>query len=719
MIRHCLTRAFAWTALTLAVLAAGRPAGAVESRVWRTAGREAFLAADFESLSVSSEGGVTLAPALEHVEGIEAAYVWSLLAGPGGVVIAGTGNGGILYRASGLQGSRLHDSVTLQIESLAMGPGGIVYAGTAPDATILAVGPDGAARIFADLPDHHVWGLDVDGDGTVWAATGEGAHFYAIGQDGSPRLVFTAPAGHLTAMARKGDGFVLGAEADGLVYEVKRDGRARVLLDASEVEVRGLAVATDGTVYAGVNRDLGETLGGGPAGGNGEPGRGKEGKEARPGPVVYRIRPDGASEPIWNCPDATIQCFRLAPDNSLLVGTGGETGGLYRIDPATREWRLLSRPGTPQVLSVAVSDGELFLGTGAPGFVFRGRLAGSPGGLMISTVNDAHQPSDWGVIRWDGVAVDHVRFRTRSGNTGEPDATWSDWSAPLTDPAGSPITSPPARFIQWEATFTAGTPAPELREVTVAWAEKNLGPLVSRVTVSEPGEPLGRGGENGGPQPVVQTLAGNVRAEFSVSTQASRQPAGNDESAWARRYRTVRWDATDPNEDRLTYRLERRAGGDEVWRLIEKDLREPLYVWDTSSVPDGDYWLRVTASDELANSPGEELSAGRTTDRVRVDNTPPRVEGLAASAGPGGTIMLQARLIDDLGPLQQADVSFDGRNWRPLLPVDRVFDERVEEASVTLAPPPVDLESREIHLRVFDGAGNIGVARVPRPGSGQ
>ena len=44
-----------------------------------------------------------------------------------------------------------------------------------------------------------------------------------------------------------------------------------------------------------------------------------------------------------------------------------------------------------------------------------------------------------------------IAFRTRSGNSARPDRTWSDWSDPLSDSAGSRIASPNARYIQWKA----------------------------------------------------------------------------------------------------------------------------------------------------------------------------------------------------------------------------------------------------------------------------
>ncbi|MDP2928607.1 MAG: hypothetical protein Q8O01_00905, partial [Candidatus Omnitrophota bacterium] len=47
-----------------------------------------------------------------------------------------------------------------------------------------------------------------------------------------------------------------------------------------------------------------------------------------------------------------------------------------------------------------------------------------------------------------------VTFKTRTGNTATPDGAWSDWSDNMTDPFGSQMTSPIAKYIQYKVTLT-------------------------------------------------------------------------------------------------------------------------------------------------------------------------------------------------------------------------------------------------------------------------
>ena len=78
-----------------------------------------------------------------------------------------------------------------------------------------------------------------------------------------------------------------------------------------------------------------------------------------------------------------------------------------------------------------------------------------------------------------------LAFFTRTGNSMRPDQTWSDWSPPLTEAAGSRIPSPNARYIQWKAEFSgASGSSPVLDSVTVAYLPQNTPPLVRNITVS-------------------------------------------------------------------------------------------------------------------------------------------------------------------------------------------------------------------------------------------
>ena len=70
------------------------------------------------------------------------------------------------------------------------------------------------------------------------------------------------------------------------------------------------------------------------------------------------------------------------------------------------------------------------------------------------------------------------------------------------------------------------------------------------------------------------------------------------------RYRTITWEASDPNDDELMYSLYFRNGSKSEWILLKDKLKEATFDWDTRSVADGRYEVKVVASDELAKAVG-------------------------------------------------------------------------------------------------------------------
>ena len=61
-------------------------------------------------------------------------------------------------------------------------------------------------------------------------------------------------------------------------------------------------------------------------------------------------------------------------------------------------------------------------------------------GTYTSSVRDAQTSAGWGRLSWVGEGA--IELQTRSGNTSNPDSTWSDWSAPISGPDGDAIKKP-------------------------------------------------------------------------------------------------------------------------------------------------------------------------------------------------------------------------------------------------------------------------------------
>ena len=106
-------------------------------------------------------------------------------------------------------------------------------------------------------------------------------------------------------------------------------------------------------------------------------------------------------------------------------------------------------------------------------------------------------------------------------------------------------------------------------------------------------------------------------------------------------------------------------------------------MWDTTSVPNGTYVLRVVASDAPSNPPGAALSGEADSTTFDVDNTPPaiRVTGVRRE---GTRTVMSFEVADDDSAVQRMDYSLDATKWRPIYPKDGICDSRVEQFELSL-----------------------------------
>ena len=76
----------------------------------------------------------------------------------------------------------------------------------------------------------------------------------------------------------------------------------------------------------------------------------------------------------------------------------------------------------------------------------------------------------------------------------------------------------------------------------------------------------------------------------------------------------ARWLASDPNGDPLMFTVEIRGTSETEWKLLKDKVAEKYYSWDSTAFPDGEYRLRITASDAPGNPPAEALTARMESD---------------------------------------------------------------------------------------------------------
>jgi hypothetical protein len=438
---------------------------------------------------------------------------------------------------------------------------------------------------------------------------------------------------------------------------------------------------------------------------------------ARGGPLkggLLRVLPSGDVELLWSSPDDMPHSLAVTPEGALL-GTGNK-GKLYLVRD-DRTWTMVGTLAAEQVTAlVKLPEGRVAVATSNPGRLHTMEPGTGETGSFLSKVKDAEAAASWGRIRWEAThpAGTRLEVMTRSGNTGSPDDTWSSWSTAYTREEGESVKSDKARFLQLKVVLTGkGGTSPVLDSVSTAYLQRNLRPQVSAITVHPPGEvfqkPLSLGGE-------TEILGLDTSVASPESRQASARLAGLSLGAFGRRLfqkgiQTLSWKAEDPNGDVLSYDVYYRRVGDDRYRLLRKGLTDAVLAWDTSTVPNGRYLVKVTASDAPSNPEALALSGDKESTLFDVDNTPPTV---TATLVPGRPVRIQAVARDDSSLVRRAEYSVDGGRWQEIHPADGISDAREE----TYEFSPQGLEGPGPHLvviRATDLLGNASTARVDVP----
>ena len=713
---------------------------------WQVSNEAEFAKGDVENLSIDSYGRLTLGPAATPVYEASAPFLWSMVSAPDGSLYVGSGNEGQVYRidANG-KGSVFFDAAELEVHALALAPGGGLYAATSPDGKIYKIDAMGRSSVLFDPADKYIWGLAVDKAGNVFAATGDKGVVYKITPNGNGSVFYLTKTTHAISLAIESDGHLLvGTESPGRLFRLDATGKPFVLLDSPYNEIHTLRLDPKGVIYAAA---VSGATGGGvsattpnpepppPAtatvsvsteitaiaivdtpstGGGGGATSGAERLSTGPSAGgVYRITPDGAWDLVWSSREDSPYDIAFEPDGAVLIGTGNK-GKIYRLAGDPLQPTLLTRSTAQQVTTLLRdSDGRVAFTTSNPGKVFRLSSTRSERGTYTSDVRDAQTIATWGAIRWQSQVPAGTRLEvsTRSGNTRTPDETWSDWTPSYSTQEGSPIASPRARYLQWRAVLV-GSPrdAPLLTSVTAAYLPRNIRPDVTSITINQPGTVYQRPFPTGDPE--IAGFDGDLPDRRNNPQQGPGGP-NLGRRTYQKGLLTFVWRAQDDNRDELIYDVFYRREGETAWKPLKRALTDEIAVWDTASVPNGRYVIRVVASDAPSNAPSTALSGALESTTFDIDNTPP-VIAVTSVTRQGGRMTIAFDVRDDNSAVQKAEYSLDGDRWQTIYPKDGIPDSRLEQFELMLEG---ELGTHGVIIRATDALNNMSSARgdVPAP----
>jgi hypothetical protein len=697
---------------------------AVDTKTWQQGEMADFEKGTLTRLSLGSDGRLALAPVVKEVFDPSVAFLWAIARDSKGNLYAGGGGlGGTktkLFMVDHAGKSKtLAELEGIAIQAIAIDSRDRVYAATSPDGKVYRVDSSGKVEGFYDPKQKYIWALEFSRSGDLFVATGDQGEIHRVTSAGVGSVFFKTEEIHARSMSIDPNGnLIVGTDPGGLILRITPAGQGFVLYQAPKREITTVAVAADGTIYAaGVGNKQpalpvpapmpvpiapANPAAARPPGAAALPTLAGAAPAIIGGSEIYRIATDGYPRKIWSHAQDLVYALAFDGHGRVLAATGNH-GDIYRLEGDHKYWKLLSLSSTQVTGFCAGAGGKLYAVTGNIGKIFSIGPEVEQTGVFESDIFDAGAFSYWGRLSHSPKENSSVNIETRSGNLNRTQKNWNDF-ARTND---GRIVSPPARFLQYRLTLSG--PA-EITEVDVAYQMKNVAPEVEDVEIT----PLNYKfpAPTSAPAPSSPSVTLPALGHHAASLSSTPAPAADSGSSPSMTYAKgnigVRWIANDDNGDSMLFKVEIRGANEAAWKPLKDKIREHYYSWDSTTFPDGKYFVRVSATDAPSNPPEQALTASAESEPFVIDNTAPEITGLSGTPA-GSKLEIRFHAKDGLSTLGKAEYSVNGSEWMVVEPSTRLTDSMEHDYRVQVDRVPGETT---VAVRVADENDNQSVAKI-------
>ncbi len=574
-------------------------------------------------------------------------YIFEIAVAPDGTIYLGTGPNGKLFQldSMGRNAKEIYDSEDKNILSVICGEDGFVYAGSDTRGLVYKIDPKTqSVSVLYDSDQPEITALLQGPDGSIYAAATAAKVVQA--QQTFARMI--PPPGRPEPKPDDAPG------DEDQNKEDDEDDQGDEDDEADSGDNGGVSMKIPNTSDNGSND-------------NDKSKAPKRRKLKKPGSAsfIYRIDPQGFVTQVFS--EQTILFALTRYQNEILVGSGNE-GQFWRVDDQAEENAVIFQDdNVSQITAIAASGDTVYVGTANPAKLIEIQKAYAAQGAYESPLVDAGQPAQWGTLHLDADMPNgtSVSVASRSGNVEDMnDPTFSAWTEPKKIVKPIQLECPMGRFCQYQLTLHTDDQnrTPVIREVAVASMVPNLAPDVESVSI----EPISAPGKQG---------------VFKIG-----------------------YKAIDKNEDKLIYTLDFRKVGWTTWIEIKDDIEASDFEWDSKTVEDGRYEIRVTANDKRSNTAATAMIGSRISDVVIVDNTAPAIENAALSTE-DGVVTMTFNAVDHYSAIGQVEYTIDSNDkWIGVIPNDKIFDTMTE--SFTIITESLSAGEHIIAIKLTDAVGN-------------
>lgn len=359
----------------------------------------------------------------------------------------------------------------IMIAAMAADSKGTVYAASVPGGQIWEIDGSGKARPFCAVPEQIPTSLCVDDKDNLFVGVAQSGKVYKVDATRTVSDFFASNQSHVLSLFfsphdRK---LYVGCGENGVVYAVDAGGKATAVCQTPDHFVTGAVKDSRGDLYVAT---------------------------AASGRLV-RITASGDVQAL-----ATSEAFyKLLYDPATdSVFTGDAEGDITvcKVDPVTGQSFFFPICHTEQeeVLALAADDKKhLFAGTSNLAVLREFDMSRSKDANYESAIKDAGLPATWIAINaWgpdnepNAAISRQVVAETRTGDSAQPDETWSGWQDAQYKDGAYAISSRPARYLQYRLKWpsAAGRPGDEaikLGRLEVSYLPRDSAPKFNSISV--------------------------------------------------------------------------------------------------------------------------------------------------------------------------------------------------------------------------------------------
>ncbi|MEI6519348.1 MAG: SpoIVB peptidase S55 domain-containing protein [bacterium] len=669
---------------------------------WGLTSAADFLHGEHYGTSVTSKGALILSPGMRQLYNTGEMMPWRMAATADGIFVGGWRNNNLVKVNKEGAGETIFPKEDMPrvkaISAITSDAAGNILFSTWPDNIVRQIAADGTVKSKWEI-NSPIWDIAVTAKGKIYAASNNGS-IYLLENDGDIVLICQLPDSHVYALAAGTDGNLYMVTApQGKIYKLDNNDAVTAIANCKGT-IASLAVDAKGNVYAGTANSC----------------------------RVIKITPDGAQTIIMRgMSGINRHVLALKMQDGDIYAATGPAGGIYKIaNPASSEPEvsvLYARSdertgideneplGSESVMVNALAtgtDGKLLAAAAMPGQILQMQPRAT--GSFNSAVLTSPSVSTWGqfdahIRSTDGQSV---KIESRTGRTATPDLTWSNWSN--IDLKSMVVDSNPSLYAQFRITLnSADKTSPALDYLKLYYTPTNSAPVVKLATP--------RTGEY---------LNGDVKLKW-MGMDADGDDliyclyiSKDDGTSWKLLTEGITADTSDkdmpmadeemptkPVKNKKVSKKDKPIVDEKVEELKSTELTITDATWNTKSVGDGKYRLKVVATDKYAR-PTDPKNGEYITGEFVVDNTPPEIVAIPDQII--GWKMIERMIVEDkTSPIIGGRFRIDNLPWVAITPDFSSFGTKRVNILLTTPNGPVDKLPKGNHtvqVQAEDAAGN-------------